>query len=33
MEYFKGGEVLFKENDTSNDKLYIIYYGEVILMR
>ncbi|CAK79452.1 unnamed protein product (macronuclear) [Paramecium tetraurelia] len=33
MEYFKGGEVLFQENDTSNDKLYIIQYGEVMLMR
>ncbi|CAD8164679.1 unnamed protein product [Paramecium pentaurelia] len=33
MEYFKGGEVLFQENDTSNDKLYMIQYGEVMLMR
>ncbi|CAD8166933.1 unnamed protein product [Paramecium pentaurelia] len=33
VEYFKGGEVLFQENDTSNDKLYMIQYGEVMLMR
>ncbi|CAD8072122.1 unnamed protein product [Paramecium primaurelia] len=33
MEYFKGGEVLFEENDPSNDKLYIIFYGDVMLMR
>ncbi|CAD8056379.1 unnamed protein product [Paramecium sonneborni] len=33
MEHFKGGEVIFKEGDKSNDKLYIIFNGKVALMK
>lgn len=33
MEHFKGGEVIFKEGDKSNDKLYIIFNGKVALIK
>lgn len=33
MEHHKGGSVLFKERDPSNDKLYIIFRGSVALLR
>ncbi|CAD8144376.1 unnamed protein product [Paramecium pentaurelia] len=33
MEHFKGGELIFKEGDKSNDKLYIIFNGKVALMK
>lgn len=33
MEHFRGGEVIFKEGDKSNDKLYIIFNGKVALIK
>lgn len=33
MEHFRGGEIIFLEGDRSNDKLYIIFNGQVVLHR
>ena len=33
MEIYNGGEVVFKEGDPSNDKLYMVYAGTCMLMR
>jgi len=33
MEHFFAGDVIFEEGDKSNDKLYIIYSGSVMLFR
>ena len=33
MEHYFAGDVIFEEGDLSNDKLYIIYSGTVLLFR
>lgn len=33
MEHFTAGDIIFEEGDLSNDKLYIIYSGSVLLFR
>ncbi|CAD8061212.1 unnamed protein product [Paramecium sonneborni] len=33
IEHFKGGDIIFKEGDKSNDKLYIIFNGKVALIK
>jgi CRP-like cAMP-binding protein len=33
MEHLRGGDLIFKEGDKSNDKLYIIFNGKVGLIK
>ena len=33
MEQFQGGEIIIKKGEQSNDKLYIIFFGSVFMMK
>ena len=33
IEYFKKGDIIMKENDPSDEKMYVVLYGEILAFK